>query len=94
MGRNDHPTDTGMLGSDAQDPGPGRDTRQTELDPAETSSEDPTRTVGMSGADPQRLTRFLAIGMLINVIASMQLPDSGLAWADRLLEGCMGQQFE
>jgi hypothetical protein len=54
MGRNDHPTDTGMLGSDAQDPGPGRDTRQTELDPAETSSEDPTRTVGMSGADPQR----------------------------------------
>ena len=50
----DRPTDTGMLGSDAEKPGPGRDTRQTELDPAETSSEHPTRTVGMSGSDPQR----------------------------------------
>jgi hypothetical protein len=50
----DRPTDTGMLGSDAENPGPGRDTRQTELDPAETSSEHPTRAVGMSGPDPQR----------------------------------------
>jgi hypothetical protein len=50
----DRPTDTGMLGSDTENPGPGRDTRQTELDPAATSSEHPTRTVGMSGADPQR----------------------------------------
>jgi hypothetical protein len=50
----DRPTDTGMLGSDAEKPGPGRDTRQTELDPAETSSEHPTRTVGMSGSAPQR----------------------------------------
>jgi AcrR family transcriptional regulator len=48
----------------------------------------------ISGADPQRLTRFFAIGMLINVIASMQLRDSGLAWADRLLEGCIGQQYK
>jgi hypothetical protein len=54
MGHDDHTTDTGMLGSDAEDPGPGRDTRQTDLDPAETSSEHPTRTVGMSGADPER----------------------------------------
>ena len=54
MGRDDHTPDTGMLGSDAEDPGPGRDTRQTDPDPAETSSEHPTRTVGMSGADPQR----------------------------------------
>jgi hypothetical protein len=44
----------------------------------------------ISGADPQRLTRFFAIGMLINVIASMQLRDSGLGWADRLLQGCVG----
>ena len=44
----------------------------------------------ISGADPQRLTRFFAIGMLINVIASMGLRDSGLAWADRLLQGCGG----
>ena len=54
MGRSDRTTDTGMLGGDAEKPGPGRDTRQTELDPAETSSEHPTRTVGMSGSDPQR----------------------------------------
>ena len=50
----DRPTDTGMLGSDADNPGPGRDTHQTDPDPAATSSEHPTRTVGMSGADPQR----------------------------------------
>ena len=54
MDRDDHTTDTGMLGSDAQDPGPGRDTRQTDPDPAATSSEHPTRTVGMSGSDPER----------------------------------------
>jgi AcrR family transcriptional regulator len=45
----------------------------------------------ISGAAPQRLTRFFAIGMLMNVIASMGLHDSGLAWADRLLEGCLGE---
>jgi len=54
MDRDDRSTDTGMLGSDAEDPGPGRDTRQTDPDPAETSSEHPTRAVGMSGADPRR----------------------------------------
>jgi hypothetical protein len=54
MGRDDRTTDTGMLGSDTENPGPGRDIRQTDLDPAATSSEHPTRTVGMSGADPQR----------------------------------------
>ena len=54
MDRDDRSTDTGMLGSDAENPGPGRDTRQTDPDPAATSSEHPTRTVGMSGSDPQR----------------------------------------
>jgi hypothetical protein len=54
MDRDDRTTDTGMLGSDAEDPGPGRDTRQTDPDPAATSSEHPTRTVGMSGSDPER----------------------------------------
>ncbi len=54
MDRDDRTTDTGMLGSDAENPGPGRDTHQTDPDPTETSSEHPTRTVGMSGADPQR----------------------------------------
>ena len=54
MDRNDPTTDTGMLGSDTENPGPGRDTRQTDPDPAAASSEHPTQTVGMSGADPQR----------------------------------------
>ena len=54
MDRDDRSTDTGMLGSDAENPGPGRDTRQTDPDPAETSSEHPTQTVGMSGSDPRR----------------------------------------
>jgi hypothetical protein len=54
MDRDDRTTDTGMLGSEAENPGPGRDTRQTDPDPAETSSEHPTRTVGMSGSDPER----------------------------------------
>jgi hypothetical protein len=54
MDRDDRTTDTGMLGSDAKNPGPGRDTRQTDPDPAATGSEHPTQTVGMSGADPER----------------------------------------
>ena len=54
MDPNDRTTDTGMLGSDAENPGPGRDTRQTDPDPAAASSEHPTSTVGMSGADPER----------------------------------------
>jgi hypothetical protein len=48
------PMDTGMLGSDAENPGPGRDTRQTDPDPTATSSEHPTKPVGMSGSDPER----------------------------------------
>jgi AcrR family transcriptional regulator len=43
-----------------------------------------------SGADRERITRFVAVGMLLNVIAAMQLRESGLGWADRLLGGCMG----
>jgi hypothetical protein len=50
----DRPTDTGMLGSEAENPGPGRDTRPTDPDPAATSSEHPARAVGMSGSDPER----------------------------------------
>lgn len=48
----------------------------------------------ISGVEPERLTRFLAIGMLMNVIAAMQLRGSGLAWSERLLEGCLGERNE
>jgi hypothetical protein len=42
----------------------------------------------ITGADADRLARFFAVGMLINVVASMQLRDSGLGWAERLISGC------
>jgi AcrR family transcriptional regulator len=48
----------------------------------------------ISGSEPGRLTEFFAIGMLINVIASMQLREAGLGWADRLLEGCSKDSTE
>jgi hypothetical protein len=54
MDPDDRTTDTGMVGSDAENPGPGRDTSRTDPDPAATSSEHPTQTVGMSGSDPER----------------------------------------
>jgi hypothetical protein len=53
MDRDDHTTITGMLGSDAENPGPGRDTRRT--NPAATAdAEDPQTTTAMSDTDPAR----------------------------------------
>ena len=54
MDRDDRTTDTGMLGSETENPGSGRDTSRTDPDPAATSTEHSTRTVGMSGSDPER----------------------------------------
>jgi hypothetical protein len=51
MDPNDRATDTGMLGSDAENPGPGRDTRRT--DPG-ADAEDPEATAAMSDTDPDR----------------------------------------
>jgi len=34
------------------------------------------------------VARFFATGMLLNVFASMDLPEAGEPWADRLLEAC------
>src|SRR5437762_4875239 len=42
----------------------------------------------VSGLPPARISRFFATGMLLNVIASMQLQDGGDDWAVRLLAGC------
>jgi hypothetical protein len=45
--------DTGMVGSETENPGPGRDTRRT--DPAATAgAEDPEATAAMSDPDPDR----------------------------------------
>jgi AcrR family transcriptional regulator len=42
----------------------------------------------VSGLPPAEVSRFFATGMLINVMAAMNLKDSGEEWAARLLEGC------
>ena len=42
----------------------------------------------VSGLPPTRVSHFFATGMLINVIASMNLHESAEPWAQRLLSGC------
>ena len=42
----------------------------------------------VSGLPTQEITRFFAAGMLLNVIACMDLATSTEPWAARLLEGC------
>jgi AcrR family transcriptional regulator len=44
----------------------------------------------VSGLSAQELSQFFAHGMLLNVVASMDLLDSDEAWATRLVEGCGG----
>jgi hypothetical protein len=44
--------DTGMIGSESEEPGPGRDTSLTEPDPVAASAEQPKTTVAMSEGDP------------------------------------------
>jgi hypothetical protein len=46
--------DTGMIGSEAQEPGPGRDTALTDPDPVASSVDQPRTTVAMSEGDPAR----------------------------------------
>jgi hypothetical protein len=44
-----------MLGSETENPGPGRDTRHTDPDPAATpGADDPETTAAMSDTDPDR----------------------------------------
>ena len=47
-----------------------------------------TWTERVSGLPPVRLSDFFAQGMLLNVVASMDLLHSDEPWAQRLLEGC------
>ena len=46
--------DTGMLGSETEEPGPGRDTSLTDPDPVAASTDQPRDTVAMSEGDPMR----------------------------------------
>jgi AcrR family transcriptional regulator len=42
----------------------------------------------VSGVPTERVSHFFAKGMLLNVIASMDLLEAGEGWAQRLVEGC------
>jgi len=42
----------------------------------------------VSGLPPERVSHFFAKGMLLNVIASMELLGADEGWAQRLIEGC------
>jgi len=46
--------DTGMIGSESEEPGPGRDTSLTDPDPVAASTDQPRSTVAMSEGDPMR----------------------------------------
>jgi hypothetical protein len=46
--------DTGMIGSETEEPGPGRDTSLTDPDPVAASTDQPRDTVAMSEGDPMR----------------------------------------
>jgi hypothetical protein len=55
MDGDDRTADIGVLGSDAEDPGPGRDTRRTDSKPAAaTAADDPETATAMSDDDPDR----------------------------------------
>jgi AcrR family transcriptional regulator len=42
----------------------------------------------VSGLPPERVAHFFAKGMLLNVIASMDLLEAEAGWAQRLVDGC------
>jgi hypothetical protein len=46
--------DAGMIGSETEEPGPGRDTSLTDPDPVAASTDQPRGTVAMSDEDPMR----------------------------------------
>jgi AcrR family transcriptional regulator len=47
-----------------------------------------TWTERVSGLGPEELGRFFAKGMLLNVVAAMDLLNSDEPWARRLIDGC------
>jgi AcrR family transcriptional regulator len=47
--------------------------------------------MGISGASDRVVSDFMARGMLLNVLASMDVLDAPTGWPQRLREGCMGE---
>lgn len=45
----------------------------------------------VSGAPAEEIARFFATGMLLNVIAAMDVQDGVEPWAERLLSGCKSE---
>ena len=50
-----------------------------------------TWTERVSGLPPERISHFFAQGMLLNVVAAMDLLNSNEAWAQRLIAGCKAE---
>jgi AcrR family transcriptional regulator len=46
----------------------------------------------VSGADPATVSRWFSKGMLLNVIAAMDVLDLQEPWAERLVAGCMTEE--
>ena len=47
--------------------------------------------MGLSGASAAAVSHFIARGMLLNVMASMDVLDVAVGWPQLLREGCMGE---
>ena len=47
--------------------------------------------LGISGASSEVVAHFMARGMLLNVMASMDVLDAPSGWPQLLREGCMGK---
>ena len=47
--------------------------------------------IGISGASNRVVSEFMSRGMLLNVLASLDVLDAPSGWAQLLQEGCMGE---
>jgi len=45
----------------------------------------------VSGLPEEQVTQFFAVGMLLNVLASMDMYEKPEEWSARLLAGCKGE---
>jgi hypothetical protein len=45
-----------------------------------------------TGASRARISQFFGKGMLMNVLAAMEVKDAGFDWADRLEQGCLEEE--
>jgi len=71
--------DTGMIGSESEEPGPGRDTALTDPDPVAASTDQPLGTVAMSEGEPLRTRLGSHVEGAGEIGADVTAADPGLA---------------